>query len=68
MGGKYDDDDWDELPDEIQQAAKVLGYTKKLWDKDKDPDACDEYWKDLTKEQQEAAKKLGYDQKMWDAS
>ena len=68
MGGKYDDYDWDELPADIQAAAKLLGYTKKLWDNDKEPKECDEYWKDLSKEQQEAATKLGYNQKMWDAS
>eukprot|EP00539_Tryblionella_compressa_P002138 CAMPEP_0178740286 /NCGR_PEP_ID=MMETSP0744-20121128/4504_1 /TAXON_ID=913974 /ORGANISM="Nitzschia punctata, Strain CCMP561" /LENGTH=68 /DNA_ID=CAMNT_0020393039 /DNA_START=44 /DNA_END=250 /DNA_ORIENTATION=- len=68
MPGKYDDYDWDELPKEIQDAAKVLGFTKKLWDNDEEPDECDEYWKDLTPEQQAAAKKLGYDQKMWDSS
>ena len=66
MGGKYDDYDWDELPKDIQEAAAKLGFTKKLWDKDKEPDACDEYWKDLTPEQQEAATKLGYTQETWD--
>ena len=70
MGGdeKYDDYDWDELPKEIQDAAKVLGYTKKLWDNDKTPEECDEDWVDLTVEQKAAAIKLGYDRKRWDAS
>ena len=27
-----DDDDWDELTPEQQEAAKVLGYTKETWD------------------------------------
>jgi hypothetical protein len=66
--GKYDNDDWDELPSEIQEAAKLLGYTKALWDKDKEPSECDKYWRKLTNAQQEAATKLGYDQKAWDAS
>jgi hypothetical protein len=68
MTGKYDDYDWDELPADIQEAAKVLGYTKELWDNDEDPDEVDEYWKKLTPEQQAAATKLGYDKKSWDAS
>lgn len=68
MGGKYDDYDWDELPADIQEAAKVLGYNKKMWDDDDEPDECDEYWKDLSKEQQDAAVKLGYDQASWDSS
>jgi hypothetical protein len=68
MSGKYDDFDWDELPKEIQEAARVLGFTKALWDNDEEPEECDEYWRDLTPEQQAAAKKLGYDEKMWDGS
>ena len=48
--------------------AKKLGYTKKMWDKDKEPKLCDEWWKDLTGEQQQAATILGFDQKTWDKS
>jgi hypothetical protein len=66
--GEYDDDDWEELPSEIQEAAKLLGYTEELWDKDREPAECDKSWKKLTTAQQEAATKLGYDQKAWDAS
>lgn len=68
MGGKYDNDDWDELPKDIQEAAKLLGFTKTLWNNDKEPDECDEYWRKLSTAQQEAATKLGYDQKQWDSS
>jgi hypothetical protein len=68
MGGKYDDSDWDELPADIKAAAEVLGYNKKLWDRDKTPSKCDESWKDLSTEMQEAAKKLGFDQVAWDAN
>eukprot|EP00429_Kryptoperidinium_foliaceum_P010257 CAMPEP_0176003382 /NCGR_PEP_ID=MMETSP0120_2-20121206/1144_1 /TAXON_ID=160619 /ORGANISM="Kryptoperidinium foliaceum, Strain CCMP 1326" /LENGTH=74 /DNA_ID=CAMNT_0017336021 /DNA_START=57 /DNA_END=281 /DNA_ORIENTATION=- len=67
MGGKYDDYDWKELPDNIKAAAEKLGYNKKLWDKDREPKECDVYWKELTPEQQEAAKLLGYNQEEWDA-
>jgi hypothetical protein len=42
----------DELPEDAKAAAKKLGYTKKHWDKDKEPKECDEEWKDLTPEQQ----------------
>jgi hypothetical protein len=28
MPGKYDDYDWDELPEEAKKAAQVLGYDK----------------------------------------
>eukprot|EP00527_Entomoneis_sp_CCMP2396_P002562 CAMPEP_0198140830 /NCGR_PEP_ID=MMETSP1443-20131203/3922_1 /TAXON_ID=186043 /ORGANISM="Entomoneis sp., Strain CCMP2396" /LENGTH=68 /DNA_ID=CAMNT_0043803365 /DNA_START=162 /DNA_END=368 /DNA_ORIENTATION=+ len=68
MGGKYDDYDWDELPEEIKTAAGLLGYRKRIWDNDKTPAAADEDWVDLTEEQQAAAAVLGYDEKMWDSS
>ena len=65
---KYDDYDWDELPKEVQDAATVLGYNQKMWDKNKDPDTEDLDWDELTPMQQEAAKVLGYNQKTWDSS
>eukprot|EP00542_Grammatophora_oceanica_P020026 CAMPEP_0194026990 /NCGR_PEP_ID=MMETSP0009_2-20130614/1231_1 /TAXON_ID=210454 /ORGANISM="Grammatophora oceanica, Strain CCMP 410" /LENGTH=67 /DNA_ID=CAMNT_0038665909 /DNA_START=85 /DNA_END=288 /DNA_ORIENTATION=+ len=66
--GKYDDYDWDELPKEVQAAATTLGYNKKMWDKDKDPESSDKDWEELTSAEQSAAVVLGYDQKKWDAS
>lgn len=63
---EYDDYDWKELPDEIRLAAETLGYTQRLWDKDKDTEISDNDWEELTTEQREAAKKLGYNQQMWD--
>ena len=50
----------------IQSTAKKLGYTKKLWDGDKEPEVSDEYWDDLTEEQRQAATVLGYDKDSWD--
>ena len=41
---KYDDEDWDDLPEDIQEAAKVLGYTKEIWDKDGEAPCDDEDW------------------------
>jgi hypothetical protein len=66
--GKYDNCDWDELPADIQEAAKLLGFTKVLWDGDKEPKETDVYWRKLSPAQQEAAGKLGYTQKEWDSS
>ena len=65
---KYEDEDWDELPAEVREAAAKLGYNKKLWDKDKTPEICDKSWKDLTAEQQAAAEILGYSVDNWDDS
>jgi hypothetical protein len=68
MGGKYDDYDWDELPKDVQDAAELLGFNKKLWNDDKEPRECGVYWRELSPEQQAAATKLGYSQKAWDQS
>lgn len=65
--GEYDDYDWNELPDDVKEAAKVLGYDKKIWDGDGKPPTDDKDWDELTKEQQEAAIVLGYDEDKWDA-
>ena len=49
-------------------AAKILGYTKKLWDKEKEPaEIKDLDWDELTTEQQNAATVLGYTQETYDA-
>ncbi|CAB9517617.1 expressed unknown protein [Seminavis robusta] len=66
--GKYDDYDWDELPKEVQEAATKLGFTKQMWDNDKEPDTEDLDWDELSSEQQKAAAVLGYDKKTWDSS
>eukprot|EP00546_Thalassionema_frauenfeldii_P015745 CAMPEP_0178912966 /NCGR_PEP_ID=MMETSP0786-20121207/10572_1 /TAXON_ID=186022 /ORGANISM="Thalassionema frauenfeldii, Strain CCMP 1798" /LENGTH=67 /DNA_ID=CAMNT_0020585639 /DNA_START=58 /DNA_END=261 /DNA_ORIENTATION=+ len=65
---KFEDFDWEELPDEAKEAAEALGYTEDMWDEDEEPDEVDKYWKELTKEQQEAAKVLGYDETSWNSS
>eukprot|EP00578_Thalassiosira_sp_NH16_P017070 CAMPEP_0181128794 /NCGR_PEP_ID=MMETSP1071-20121207/28964_1 /TAXON_ID=35127 /ORGANISM="Thalassiosira sp., Strain NH16" /LENGTH=77 /DNA_ID=CAMNT_0023214709 /DNA_START=251 /DNA_END=484 /DNA_ORIENTATION=+ len=63
---KYEDYDWKELDNEVKTAAKKLGYTKKMWDADQEPDCCDEYWEDLDEDQRQAAAVLGYDKDSWD--
>ncbi|KAL7492868.1 hypothetical protein ACHAWT_006853 [Skeletonema menzelii] len=63
---KYDDMDWKDLPEEAKEAAKKLGYTKRLWNGDKEPEISDEYWDDLTGEQRQAAEVLGYNKDSWD--
>ena len=64
--GKYEDYDWEELPTDIQEAYKALGYNKKMWDKHKSPPAEDKDWEDLTEAEKAAATKLGYNQEKWD--
>ena len=50
----------------LQSTAKKLGYTKRLWNGDKEPEISDEYWDDLTGEQRQAAEVLGYNKDCWD--
>jgi hypothetical protein len=63
----YDDLDWDDLPVDVQEAAKILGYTSRMWDNDREPKLSDKDWKELTAAEQEAAEKLGYSQLEWDS-
>jgi hypothetical protein len=61
-----EDSDWKELPQWVREAAEGIGYTKKLWNRDKEPAVCEMDWKDLTDSQREAAKRLGYTRQTWD--
>ena len=53
-----------ELPKEVQEAAKTLGYDKKMWDNDKEAETEDMDWDELSPAQQKAAEVLGYNQKV----
>eukprot|EP00584_Thalassiosira_punctigera_P015585 CAMPEP_0172549846 /NCGR_PEP_ID=MMETSP1067-20121228/22118_1 /TAXON_ID=265564 ORGANISM="Thalassiosira punctigera, Strain Tpunct2005C2" /NCGR_SAMPLE_ID=MMETSP1067 /ASSEMBLY_ACC=CAM_ASM_000444 /LENGTH=71 /DNA_ID=CAMNT_0013337275 /DNA_START=138 /DNA_END=353 /DNA_ORIENTATION=+ len=64
---KYEDYDWKELPKDAQAAATALGYTKKMWDADKEPKAADKEWKELSEDEKKAATVLGYTEEAWDA-
>ena len=68
MGGKYDDHDWRELPEDVKKAAEILGYNKKLWDKDGKAASEEKDWDELSAEEQAAATTLGYNQASWDSS
>ncbi len=59
----YRDSDWDELASEIQKAARVLGYSKNMWDADQVPPSANKYWDELTSAEQKAAKKLGFNKR-----
>lgn len=69
MGGKYDDEDWGDLPEDVRKAAEVLGYDEDSWEDDETPEEIDDKdWGDLTPEQQAAATTLGYDEDAWNSS
>ena len=57
---------WDDLPSDIQQAARDLGYDQESWDNSLQPDESNKLWDDLTPLQQQACVKLGYTKYQWD--
>jgi len=64
-GLQYLDTDWDDLPPEVQKAASTLGYTKILWESNREPGSTAKSWNDLTETQRTAAGVLGYNKKKW---
>ncbi|KAL3922175.1 MAG: hypothetical protein SGILL_002348 [Bacillariaceae sp.] len=64
----YDDWDWTDLPQEIQQAAATLGYDEQTWNNDLPSPLDRSDWDELTVEQQGAAMVLNYTQTKWDNS
>lgn len=62
----YDDLDWNDLPKEVKEAARILGYDKLIWNNDMPSPLDNEDWDELTPEQQDAAKALNYTQAKWD--
>jgi len=65
-GQTYDEFDWDDLPDYIQDAAADLGYNKWMWESDDvQPESDDKDWEELTSRERKAAIILGYNKKSW---
>eukprot|EP00980_Cylindrotheca_fusiformis_P019009 scaffold6374_cov121-Cylindrotheca_fusiformis.AAC.10 len=63
---QFYDFDWNDLPEDVKEAARGLGYTPKSWDTNVEPKSCEKDWKDLSAVEQTLAKKLGYNQLTWD--
>lgn len=57
---------WGELTSEQKAAAKVLGYSRSVWDRDGQVWSDSKQWKDLSSSQQAAAAVIGYTQQEWD--
>ena len=65
----YHDEDWSDLPDDIQAAYEALGYDEDVWCNDGDPPASeDKDWSRLSAAEKAAASVLGYDEESWDNS
>ena len=62
---ELDDLRWSELSPEAREAAKKLGYTMKLWNRDEMPLAGKKGWDELTAEERAAAKDLNYEEEKW---
>lgn len=63
----YENYDWNELPQEVKAAARILGWDKELWDNDETVFSDKLFWDEMSVELQEAAATLGYDQISWDS-
>ena len=61
----YQDAEWTDLPSDVQDAAKTLGYNKRSWDQDLRSEHFEKEWEDLTGKQQQAAKTMGFDEVTW---
>lgn len=61
----FEDYDWIELPANVQEAAKILGYNKGAWDHDVKTDHFNKDWNELSKAQQSAAATMGWEKQTW---
>ncbi|KAL7537925.1 hypothetical protein ACHAXR_008164 [Thalassiosira sp. AJA248-18] len=67
----YGDEWWRHLPQEIQEAFAVLGWSENIWDtgdmpETETPETEEMSWDELSPEQQSAASFIGYTKEMWD--
>jgi len=65
-GQTYNEFDWNDLPDYIQDAAAVLGYNKRIWENEEQPESDSKDWDELTNAERRAADILGYNKQSWD--
>jgi len=57
---------WRDLPGDIKDYARTLGYTESSWNNGERIAADSLYWHELTSEQMAAATALGFDMATWD--
>jgi hypothetical protein len=58
--------DWNDLPENIKNAAQRIGYNKKIWDADGDLTINEKEWKDFNSIEQQDLKTIGYNEASWD--
>jgi len=57
--------DWAEMPETIQEAAEVLGFTQETWDFDENKKIDSKRWSDLNRKEKDAARKVGWTRWSW---
>lgn len=62
------DKGWSQLTSAQRQGAEALGFTKQMWDNNKEPKSCNKAWAKLTPEQQAGARAIGETALSWDDS
>ena len=65
--GAYDDYEWRDLPDNIRNAATLLGYCETSWDEGQDIATSLKNWDELASNEMTAAVTLGYNEKFWNS-
>jgi hypothetical protein len=55
-------DYWQDIPANIQQAVKDLGFTQALWDNSLQPEEMSKWWQDSSASQWNAIERHGYHQ------
>jgi histidinol phosphatase-like enzyme len=60
-------DYWADIPPQIQQAIRVLGYNEDLWNNSKQPEESNKAFQDLSELQQKAVLFLGSTPEQWDS-
>jgi len=62
---EYQQYDWTELSGSEKVAWQTLGYSERMWDKNRDSATTDNEWDELTPAEKKAAQFLGYTQSSW---
>merc|ERR1712150_194699 len=56
----YEESNWSDLPQHVQEAATKLGFTSQMWDYDEWPSSTDKWWSEISEENRKALNTLGY--------
>jgi len=64
-GPKFIEMNWEDLPQNIKNAAAALGFTEPSWDSGEPFADCDKKWEDLTRREKHAALTIGLNKHVW---